>query len=62
MEFFKLTGVPIVLNTSFNDNEPIVRTPDDAVNTFLKTHIDYLAIGHFLVRKAHQPASISMET
>jgi len=48
-EFEKLTGVPIVLNTSFNDREPIVCSPQDAVNTFLKTRIDYLAIGDFLV-------------
>ena len=48
-EFQKLTGVPIVLNTSFNDSEPIVCTPEDAINTFLKTEIDVLAIGDFLV-------------
>ena len=48
-EFEALTGVPIVLNTSFNDREPIVCDPQDAVNTFLKTRIDYLAIGNFLV-------------
>ncbi len=50
-EFEKLTGVPIVLNTSFNDQEPIVCTPDDAVKTFLKTDIDYLVIGDYIVRK-----------
>jgi carbamoyltransferase len=50
-EFEKLTGVPIVLNTSFNDREPIVCSPQDAVNTFLKTRIDYLAIGNFLVSR-----------
>ena len=48
-EFFSLTGVPLVLNTSFNDSEPIVCSPADAVNTFLKTGMDYLAIGNFLV-------------
>ena len=36
------TGVPILLNTSFNDREPIVETPEHAVNCFLKTNIDYL--------------------
>ena len=51
-EFHQLTGVPLVLNTSFNDQEPIICTPDDAINTFLKTNIDYLAIGDFLVSKA----------
>ena len=50
-EFEKLTGVPIVLNTSFNDQEPIVCTPQDAVNTFLKTRIDYLVIGNFIVSR-----------
>jgi len=51
-EFQKISGVPIVLNTSFNDSEPIVCTPSDAIKTFLKTEIDYLAIGNFLVSKA----------
>jgi carbamoyltransferase len=50
-EFNKLTGIPVVLNTSFNDQEPIICTPADAIGTFLKTEIDYLAIGSFLVRK-----------
>lgn len=50
----KLTGVPVVLNTSFNDREPIVCSPEDAVSTFLKTEIDYLAIGDFLVSKKEQ--------
>ncbi|MDP2683677.1 MAG: carbamoyltransferase C-terminal domain-containing protein [bacterium] len=50
-EFHKLTGIPIVLNTSFNDNEPIVETPGDAVATFLSTDIDFLAIGDYLAWK-----------
>jgi carbamoyltransferase len=50
-EFHQITGVPLVLNTSFNDTEPIVCSPEDAVNTFLKTKIDYLAIGDFLALK-----------
>jgi carbamoyltransferase len=46
------TGIPMVLNTSFNNNaEPIVNTPEDALNCFLSTDIDYLLIGDFLVRK-----------
>jgi carbamoyltransferase len=50
--FFQITGVPLVLNTSFNDNEPIVCTPQDAVATFLRTpEMDYLAIGDFLVSR-----------
>ena len=38
----KLTGIPILVNTSFSDSEPIVETPDDALRCFLKTQIDYL--------------------
>ncbi|MCB9528214.1 MAG: carbamoyl transferase [Myxococcales bacterium] len=49
--FQAITGVPVVLNTSFNDQEPIVCTPEDAINTFLKTEIDALAIGDRLVLK-----------
>jgi carbamoyltransferase len=45
-EFRTLTGVPILLNTSFNvKGEPIVCTPDDAVRCFLKTDMDYLVLG-----------------
>jgi len=45
--FDKLTGVPILLNTSFNDNnEPIVETEADAVKTFMKTDMDVLCIGN----------------
>lgn len=51
-EFQRLTGVPVVLNTSFNDSEPIVCAPEDAIETFLKTEIDYLAIGDFILSKA----------
>ena len=51
-EFYRISGVPIVLNTSFNDSEPIVCTPQDAINTFLATEIDYMAMGNFLVSKA----------
>ncbi|MGH2933095.1 MAG: carbamoyltransferase family protein [Gaiellaceae bacterium] len=50
-EFGKLTGVPVVLNTSFNENEPIVRTPSEAVDTFLKTHMDVLVLGNYVVAR-----------
>lgn len=50
--FHELTGVPLVLNTSYNDaGEPIVETPEDAVRTFLNTEIDHLYIGPYLVSK-----------
>jgi carbamoyltransferase len=45
------TGVPVVLNTSFNENEPIVCRPEEAVNCFTRTRMDALAIGHYLVTK-----------
>jgi carbamoyltransferase len=41
-KFFEKTGVPIVLNTSYNDREPIVETPEHAIDCFLRTNIDYL--------------------
>jgi carbamoyltransferase len=50
--FEALTGVPAVLNTSFNlENEPIVCTPRDAIRTFCSSQLDMLSIGNFLVRK-----------
>lgn len=49
--FYRLTDVPLVLNTSFNDNEPIVCAPADAIETFKRTKMDYLAIGSYLVSK-----------
>ena len=50
-EFGKLTGVPVVLNTSFNENEPIVMTPEHAVETFQKTRMDVLVLGNHVVRR-----------
>jgi len=51
-EFRKLTGVPIVVNTSFNvRGEPIVCTPDDAYETFMKTGMDALVIGSYVLEK-----------
>lgn len=49
--FGERTTVPIVLNTSFNENEPIVCTPQEAVDCFLRTRMDALAIGSYLVQK-----------
>lgn len=50
-DFEKLTGVPVLLNTSFNENEPIVCTPRDAVECFLKTKMDVLYVGNYCVRR-----------
>jgi len=49
-EYAKLTGINSVINTSFNmHEEPIVCTPQDAVRSFVRGHLDYLAIGPFIV-------------
>lgn len=47
--FFEKTGVPIVLNTSLNENEPIVRTPAEAISCFLRTDMDVIVIGGLLI-------------
>ena len=49
--FERLTKVPILLNTSFNENEPIVMTPQHAVETFQKTRMDLLVLGNSVVRR-----------
>jgi carbamoyltransferase len=49
--FEKETGVPVVLNTSFNENEPIVCAPADAIDCFMRTRMDALAIGNYLVTR-----------
>ena len=50
-EFYKLTGVPVVLNTSFNENEPIVCTPRHAIDCFIKTRMDVLYLGNHGIRR-----------
>ena len=50
-EFYKLTGIPMVLNTSFNCQEPIVETPQDAIETFNKTDLDMLVINDWSMKK-----------
>ena len=50
-EFEKITGVPVVLNTSFNENEPIVCTPNEALDCFLRTKMDVLILGSFIIHK-----------
>jgi carbamoyltransferase len=51
-DFHELTGVPIVLNTSFNENEPIVCTPRHAIDCFMKTRMDVLYLGNYAVRRS----------
>ena len=50
-KFYEKSKIPVLLNTSFNINEPIVSTPRDAVDTFLKSDVDYLIIENFVVQK-----------
>jgi len=47
----ELTGVPVVLNTSFNENEPIVCTPQEAIDCFLRTKMDVLVLGSFFLER-----------
>jgi carbamoyltransferase len=49
--FERKTGIPVVLNTSFNENEPIVCAPREAIDCFKRTRMDVLAIGSYLVSK-----------
>lgn len=50
-EFEKITGVPMVLNTSFNENEPIVRSPLEALNCFLRTRMDILVLENIVIKR-----------
>jgi len=45
------TGIPMVLNTSFNENEPVVNTPSEALDCFLRTRMDVLVIGDLMIRR-----------
>jgi carbamoyltransferase len=47
--FFEKTGVPILLNTSLNENEPVVRTPAEAISCFLRTDMDVLVLGNCFI-------------
>jgi carbamoyltransferase len=50
-EFYNITGIPMVLNTSFNCQEPIVETPKEALYTFNNTKMDMVIINDYIVRK-----------
>jgi carbamoyltransferase len=50
-EFYKLTGIPMLLNTSFNCQEPIVETPEQAIHTFINTDLDILVINNWIIKK-----------
>src|SRR5262245_44125467 len=49
--FRKLTGVPMLLNTSFNENEPVVCKPEEALACFLRTKLDVLVLGNFVISR-----------
>jgi carbamoyltransferase len=57
--FGRLSGIPIVLNTSFNENEPIVDTPDQALQCFLRTGLDALCMGQFVMAKPEHQALVA---
>src|ERR1035438_1269982 len=52
--FGKKTGIPVILNTSFNENEPIVCTPTEAIDCFQRTKMDVLAVGSFFASKTDE--------
>lgn len=56
-EFEKLTGVPVLLNTSFNENEPIVCRPEEAVDCFIRTRMDVLVLGNYVIEKNEREGS-----
>ena len=51
-EFGRLTGIPALINTSFNDNEPIVCHPEEALDCFQRTQMDALVLGDFLITRS----------
>ena len=52
LEYEKLSGVPVIINTSFNlQAEPIVNTPDEAINDYLNSEMDCLVLGNLLLEK-----------
>jgi carbamoyltransferase len=53
-KFYEKTGVPILLNTSFNENEPIVNSPDDALKCFLRTNMDMLVLENIVIQRKDQ--------
>ena len=50
-EFYKKTGIPLLLNTSFNENEPIVQNPEEAYNCFLRTNMDFLVLENWIISR-----------
>jgi len=57
-EFERITGVPVLLNTSFNENEPIVHRPEEALDCFLRTGMDALVLGDIRIEKGPQATTV----
>jgi len=51
LEFYNITGIPILINTSFNENEPVVNIPEEAIDCYLRTDMDMLVIGNYILEK-----------
>ncbi|MFH0770283.1 MAG: carbamoyltransferase [Candidatus Peregrinibacteria bacterium] len=61
--FEKRTGCPVIINTSFNvRGEPIVESPENAINCFLHTHMDYLVLGNCLLSKSAMPETVKRDS
>jgi carbamoyltransferase len=60
LEVGKLTGVPVVLNTSFNENEPIVETPQQALDCFLRTRMDAIVVNNVVIRRVPAHRSVAV--
>lgn len=50
-EFYNITNIPILINTSFNENEPVVNIPDEAIDCYLRTNMDMLVLGNYILEK-----------
>jgi len=50
-KFYEISKVPIILNTSFNENEPIVMNPSEAINCFLRTDMDVLVLNNYIIKR-----------
>ena len=59
-EFARITGVPVVLNTSFNENEPIVDTPEQALDCFLRTRMDAIVVGNTIIQRQHAGVTVTL--
>jgi carbamoyltransferase len=57
-QFEKLTGVPMVLNTSFNENEPVVCQPSEALSCFLRTNMDVLVLENVIISRPANRAGL----